>query len=72
MNLNKIKESRLHGLSEQLDWLFWKFHDTGTLSKQQQEQMRWCANTICCFNQAGVNYYNEAQTILNKLAINGK
>ena len=71
MNLSKIKESRFRGLADQLDWLFWKFHDTGTLSKQQKEQLRGCANTICLFNQLGMKYYDEAQEILIKLADDG-
>lgn len=70
MNLSKIKESRFRGLADQLDWLFWKFHDTETLSKQQIEQLKCCANAIGCFNQLGVKYYDEAQRILIKLANN--
>lgn len=67
----QIKDSRFHGLSEQLDMLFWKFNDTGTLSNAQKQQLSECANTICCFGQLGENYYKEAQIILNKLSKNG-
>lgn len=63
-----IKESRFHGLSEQLDMLLWKFHDTGMLSKLQRKQMVECADTIRCFGELGESYYNEVQNVLSKLS----
>lgn len=62
-----IRETRFSGLSEQLDWLFWKYHDTGKLSNAQLSQLKECAETIACFGELGNEYYKEAKIIVTKL-----
>lgn len=62
-----IKETRFSGLSDQLDWLFWKYHDTGKLSDSQLSQLKECAETIACFGELGSEYYKEAQSIMTEI-----
>lgn len=62
-----IKETRFNGLSEQLDWLFWKYHDTGKLSNAQLSQLEECAETIACFGELGDKYYKEAKNIIEEI-----
>lgn len=62
-----IKETRFSGLSDQLDWLFWKYHDTGKLSDAQLSQLKECAETIAYFGELGSEYCKEAQSIMTEI-----
>lgn len=64
-NMDSMVEQRYYSLTQQIDFYFWLYHDTGILSPDQKRYLAELGNTICVFGERAQKWVNVANELLN-------
>ena len=65
--MDAIYQSRLEGLTDEIDYYMWMHHDKGTLSVAQQKHLRELCETVCVFGEQGKQWHDMGMQILTEL-----
>lgn len=65
--MDALYQSRLDGLTDQIDNYLWLNHEQGALSEQQQAHLKELCEQVYCFGQAGVQWHDMGMQVLNEL-----
>lgn len=66
--MDALYQSRLEGLSEQIDNYLWLHHDTGSLSAAQRNHLKELCDTIVCFGEVGAEWAKQGMELYKQTA----